>query len=483
MLLLLPWRNRAPRLELLALGPDGRFEQAITVPAAWADTERAAPGVAARVPLVLAVRNTGRGAARPERLELSAPVRVHLSLSDGRVLPGRTVAGSPLIRYELTGAFPLIEPGRMPRLLPGADTLWLELVVPSFYCMTLSDSVPEFVPAPRPDPAAVSRAQIFYSFEGEELKERQTGLLTIQLDPALVAAEVPEPPPSFPVEMREPSVPLPSFGWLRYEGSRRGFCGEPEEPIELLTTVWSTPSGGRFFVLDYGGAPRKYLFDLDRDSIIELEIWDPDADGRFEARRAARLAIPPFLLPRPREVPTYDVLALAALPDTTLARYDRFRGAMRYGPREAPSDTATRRSRFRPLALGRDRDEDDDDAPRYAIMWGPGYAPAEAARPGAAPRVTRGAGAAPPAPDPSPGRAPPGREPAVAPRDAPPRDAPAAADTPPETADRPAQDSAATAVPGRRFREPRRPIRLLGTPAEAGAEGGQPPPGEAPGRR
>src|SRR5690606_16525914 len=81
MLLLLPWRNRAPRLELLALGPDGRFEQAITVPAAWADTERAAPGVAARVPLVLAVRNTGRGAARPERLELSAPVRVHLSLS------------------------------------------------------------------------------------------------------------------------------------------------------------------------------------------------------------------------------------------------------------------------------------------------------------------------------------------------------------------------------------------------------------------
>ena len=482
-LLLLPWRSRAPRLELVALNPEGRFEQAITVPAAWADTERAAPGVAARVPLILAVRNTGRAAARPKRLELSAPLRVHLSFSDGRVLPGRTVSGSPLIHYELTGAFPLIEPGRMPSLLPGADTLWLELVVPSFYCMILSDSVPEFVPAPRPDPVAVSRAQIFYSFEGEDLEERQTGLLTIQLDPALVAAEVPEPPPPFPVEMREPGVPLPSFGWLQYEGSRRGFCGEPEEPIELLTTVWSTPSGGRFFVLDYGGAPRKYLFDLDRDSIIELEMWDPDADGRFEARRAARLAIPPFLLPRPREVPTYDVLALTALPDTTLARYDRFRGAMRYGPREAPSDTATRRNRFRPLAVGRDRDEDDDDAPRYAITWGPGYAPGEAARPGA-PRVTRGA--PPPASDPSPGRvpadrqgvAPPGAPPRDAPpRDAPPRDAPAAADTPPDAVERPAQDSAAAAVPGRRFREPRRPIRLLGKPAEGGAEDGQAPPG------
>src|SRR5690606_13437065 len=191
----------------------------------------------------------------------------------------------------------IVQPGRMPTLLPALDTLWLELVVPSFYCMALSDSVPEFVPAPQPDPAAISRVQIFYSFEGDALERRQTGLLTAQLDPALIAAEPPAPPPALPVEMREPGRPVPSFATLQYEGSRSGFCGVPEEPLELLTTVWTTPSGGRFCVLHYGGAPRKYLFDLDRDSIIELEMWDPDADGRFEARRAARLAIPPFLLP------------------------------------------------------------------------------------------------------------------------------------------------------------------------------------------
>src|SRR5690606_39824625 len=90
----------------------------------------------------------------------------------------------------------IVQPGRMPTLLPALDTLWLELVVPSFYCMALSDSVPEFVPAPQPDPAAISRVQIFYSFEGDALERRQTGLLTVQLDPALIAAEAPEPPRS-----------------------------------------------------------------------------------------------------------------------------------------------------------------------------------------------------------------------------------------------------------------------------------------------
>jgi hypothetical protein len=50
-------------------------------------------------------------------------------------------------------------------------------------------------------------------------------------------------------------------------------------------------------VVSYGGAARKYLYDLDRDSIIELEVWDPDADGRFEASRPTRMPIPEFLMP------------------------------------------------------------------------------------------------------------------------------------------------------------------------------------------
>ncbi len=490
VLLFAPWRDGPAELELVALNADGAFEQSIAVPAAWADTLYAAPGIAARVPLVLGVRNSGGEPARPQRLEISAPSRVHFIRPDGRPLQGYAVAGSPLIRYELSGGFPVVQPGRMPTLLPALDTLWLELVVPAFYCMTLSDSVPEFVPAPQPDPAAVSRVQICYSFEGDELERRQTGLLTVQLDPALIAAEAPEPPPVFPVEMREPAVPMPAFEWLQYEGSRRGFCGEPEEPLELLTTVWTTPSGGRFFVLHYGGAPRKYLFDLDRDSIIELEMWDPDADGRFEARRAARLAIPSFLLPRRDRVPYYDVLALAELEPDSLAQLDRFRGATAYEVKRPKQDAATN-NRFRPLAFGRDRDE-DDDSPRYTTTWGRTYAATDAARAPAppAPRITRGAPSARETtratPTPRGRAAEPGAPPARAERERAAPDTERAAregERAAPEADTPERPASPEPPDGRRFRESRKPIRLLGQPADPDAELPSPPQRDDPGPR
>src|SRR5690606_39434496 len=69
------WRDGPAELELVALNADGAFEQSIAVPAAWADTLYAAPGIAARVPLVLGVRNSGGEPARPQRLEISAPSR------------------------------------------------------------------------------------------------------------------------------------------------------------------------------------------------------------------------------------------------------------------------------------------------------------------------------------------------------------------------------------------------------------------------
>src|SRR6185369_13271836 len=67
--------------------------------------------------------------------------------------------------------------------------------------------------------------------------------------------------------------------------------------LELYDVLWETATGGRFFLVYHGGAPRKYLFDLDRDSIIELEMWDPDSDGKFEATRPAHMPIPEFLMP------------------------------------------------------------------------------------------------------------------------------------------------------------------------------------------
>ena len=194
--------------------------------------------------------------------------------------------------------------------------------------------------------------QIFYSFEGGDLESRQTGLLTVQLDPRQLERESPDPPPVFPASYREPSVPRPALGPLSYGGSRRAFCGEPEFPIELLSTLWLTPNGGRFIVLDHGGVPRKYLFDLNRDSIIELEMWDPDGDGDFEAWRQSRLPIPAFLLPPP----------IPPQPTTVISLRDVGRRPRRLRPvprldrpsrtsRAAPPDTTRRTDRFRPMLL------------------------------------------------------------------------------------------------------------------------------------
>src|SRR5690606_16463201 len=98
VLLFAPWREGPAQLELVALTPDGSFASSVAIPASWADTLYAAPGIAARVPLILGVRNTGGEPARPQRVEISAPSRIHLTRPDGRPLQGYTVAGSPLIR-------------------------------------------------------------------------------------------------------------------------------------------------------------------------------------------------------------------------------------------------------------------------------------------------------------------------------------------------------------------------------------------------
>src|SRR5690606_30196206 len=62
-------------------------------------------------------------------------------------------------------------------------------------------------------------------------------------------------------------------------------------------------SGGRVLVVYVDNVGRKRLYDLNRDGIIELETWDADADGLFEARREARFAIPDFLMPLPPRDP------------------------------------------------------------------------------------------------------------------------------------------------------------------------------------
>jgi hypothetical protein len=338
------WFGR-PALELVALDAGGLFQDSVSLPRAWADTSfKGAYGATARVPLVFGVRNVGTVEGGARSLRLSLPARYRLESADGHELPHQSETGNPLIRYTIEGPFPPVEPGRMPGVLPAVDTVWLEPIVPQVYCIAGDDSVPEFVPAPEPDPQALSHVQIFFSFEGGVSRGREAGLLSIHLDPSLVARPPAQPPPSFPTRIHEPAWPLPAMGDLRRIGATTARCGPPESPMDVQSTIWQGDGGGRLIVLSYGGRPRKYLFDLDGDSLVDLEMWDPSGHGRFDAERAARFPVPPFLLPP--SPPPFDEAVFAGLPADSLSRLYAFRHAGEFRPTTALPDSATALDRF-----------------------------------------------------------------------------------------------------------------------------------------
>lgn len=352
----LPWRASPAVLELVALDDSGYFAPSPAIPASWAERTESEQGSVARIPLLLAVHNAGGTAARPEQLELSLPRQFRLVLPDGRALPRQESPGHPLARYELSLSMSAVQPGRVPELLPGLDTIWVELATPSVYCILLPDSVPEFVPAPQLHVQALSRLQVFYSFRGGDLRDRQAGLLTLRIDPAVLQRDAPPPPPRFESEVIRPAVPLPPMSGLRFVGSRRSSCGPPEDPIEILSIAWESLEGTGFFVIDHGGKARKYLFDLDADGIVDLEVWDSEGTGRFNTRRSARFPLPEFVLPLQQTAPAdFDRQRLADLAADSLARLDRFRGAAAFESREsAPASPETgqpRTDRFRPVAV------------------------------------------------------------------------------------------------------------------------------------
>lgn len=284
----------AAPLQLVALGPDGGFRDTLVVPASWRDTATASAGVV-RVPLVLAVRNTGERPARPERLSLSLPVR-HRLVDPDHELPADHSAGAPLMTYSFDTGLNAVPPGRLPTLLPDRDTLWLEVVIPSYHCVVLADSVPELIPAPAPSREMVREVRIFYSLEGADLGRRRTGTLTVRLDTALLDMRTRDGGPTFPV-VRDTARATPEVGELQLVGTRRSRCGGAVDSVELRSTLWLTEEGGSVIALEYAGAVRKRLYDLDGDGVIERESWDADGDGVMETTRRARLPMPDFLLP------------------------------------------------------------------------------------------------------------------------------------------------------------------------------------------
>jgi hypothetical protein len=338
------WGGPAPPLDLVAVGPGGSFQDTVDIPPEWADTATHTPGGAVRVPLILAVRNRGLQPVRPGRLTLSLPLRYRLHGRTREDLESRVEPGSPLIRYTLATGLGPVQPGRLPALLPAHDTLWLEVVLPTYHCVALADSLPEFVPATPPPLATLADVRIFYSFDGGDLEERRTGTLSVRLDTTMIDVATVDAPPSFPMRV-DPALASPDLGALTLVGNRSSRCGEVEDPMEILSTVWETPGGGRFITLDYGGSVRKHLYDLDADGIVERESWDPDGDGRFDATRQARLPLPEFLLPA-RPSAAYDLARFDSIPADSLARLDPFRRAMLWpGPVPgAAADTAPSRA-------------------------------------------------------------------------------------------------------------------------------------------
>ncbi len=140
----------------------------------------------------------------------------------------------------------------------------------------------------------------------------------------------------------EPEATLPAMGGLYQVATTKTTCGDPQQPVELQSVVYANEAGGRFIVVYHDGQPRKYLLDMNGDSLIEQEYWDPDADGSFEGARSTRYAIPSFLFPRTVE---QALLAGDTVPPDSaiLALYaDTLRGPFRFAAalRPPPTDSA-----------------------------------------------------------------------------------------------------------------------------------------------
>ncbi|MGH7477485.1 MAG: hypothetical protein ACRELD_14560, partial [Longimicrobiales bacterium] len=266
---------------------------------------------AGRLPVLVGVRNSGLNAMRPARLEILVPARIRLRPAEaGAPIRATRVEDAPLMRYIIDADFPAIPPDTTAVRVPGVDTLWVERADRAVRCLAGGDSMPTFKPTPPLSSADATELPVFYAFSGGDLDQRGSGWLSLRLPPG--PAEPSAQLAYGPVRLGDPDSILPRIAGLRLVGVTWAECGPPEDPQRLASTVWRAPGGGRVIALGYDGVARKYLFDLDADSVIELEVWDANGDGRFEARRQARIPLFAEFLPpvAPRPAPRL------AAPDT-----------------------------------------------------------------------------------------------------------------------------------------------------------------------
>src|SRR5690606_27780898 len=254
-----PLRPLPARLQLLAVSGSAALDTARSQPMRTADGSVV-------FPVALAVRNIGAETARPRRVAISVPAHFRLATTRGR-LTGDVTPGLPMRRYVIELPTPSLPPDSNTQYLPGLDTLYLEPDLPRYYCTTQGLRVPEFTPAPRYDANTISNVALFYSFVDARSADRNTGIVTVSLDPSVLDVTPAPMPPTFRPVVEMPEARAPAVGPLSFAGVRRAHCGDPQQPIELYTVLWETREGGRVFVLYVDNIGRKRLYDLNRDGI------------------------------------------------------------------------------------------------------------------------------------------------------------------------------------------------------------------------
>lgn len=293
-----------------------------------------------RIPLVLAARAEGGRAARPEALRLAVPAPFRLAGAPPAAAArapdaGADVAtdadaeapapaagergwGEPLTYYSLALRDAEIAGGEPPAPITIPDTVWLEYDRRDVDCVLDADSVPRFLPAASLGPGALQDVRLFYSLSARR-GERHTGVLRLALEP-------PAPPPPAPDGRGPPDLRLGGFpladSALLARSSYEANCTDGARSHVLTVRFLASEVGpSRAYLVGAGDAARLRLEDLDGDDVIEREAWDADGDGRFEASRPMRLALPDVLdSPQRREFIDRQRAALAELAAAEAAR-------------------------------------------------------------------------------------------------------------------------------------------------------------------
>lgn len=294
-----PLRPGPASLDLLAYDERGSFVDRVHLSPVANDPR---PGSPPRMPLLLALRNDGPAPISAGAVVLSLPSWLSLENEAGEPLAHERLGGNPLASYRISFDPIRLEPGRFPTVLPAASRLWVRPFNSPWRCRLDDEGRPAFIPAPQLDPASLADVVAFWSVEEAGSDRRGTGNFSISLDPTFFDIPPAAQPPAYPAERLPADAPRPDLATLPLEGRQHAACGGAIEPLTVQSAVYRA-GAGRILVVSTGDTLRRWLFDLDGDSIVEAEAWDARGSGRLDLARHARYPIPEFLLPPPPPPP------------------------------------------------------------------------------------------------------------------------------------------------------------------------------------